>query len=183
MRWQLSKILDKKTEDVWIYYLEPGNTIAGLVLLVLSALFFLLFVLKHGTALRYHNYLFFVLIMALIFVFMTKKKILEINRRNNTIKTLSRILFFKKDKIRTLTDFDSIKICIKQEITEEGYPEIVYSLVLSGAAGSVEIVSVKDRVEAEIRLNELSTFLNLSVQNSAAELNRNEDNLTPSESY
>jgi hypothetical protein len=58
MRWQLSKILDNKTEDVWIYYLEPGNTIVGLVLLVLSALFFLLFVLKHGTALPYHNYLF-----------------------------------------------------------------------------------------------------------------------------
>jgi hypothetical protein len=114
---------------------------------------------------------------------MTKKKILKINRRDNAIKALSRILFFKKDEIRTLTDFDSIRICIKQGITEEGYAEIVYPLVLSGTAASIEILSVKDRAEAEIRLDELSTFLNLSVQNCAAELNRIEDNLTPSGSY
>jgi hypothetical protein len=112
-------------------------------------------------ALGQYHYLFFILIALLIFLLMTKKKVLEINLRDKTINKWSQVLLFKKSKIRPITDFDSIKISPKTVPVEEGYQSIVYSLVLSGPSVTIEILSFNDKEEAKKHLYELSTFLDL----------------------
>ena len=158
----------KKTEDIWIYQLEPANTIIGLILIGLLTLFFVLFAIQNNMVLNRDHYLFFILIGASIFLLITKKKILEINRRDKTINKWSQVLFFKKSKIHPINDLVSIKIFPKTMPVEEGYLNVVYSLVLSGPGTSIEIVSLHDKEEAKKHLDELSTFLNLRAENTPA---------------
>ena len=156
----------KKTEDIWIYQLEPANTIIGLILIGLLTLFFVLFAIQNNMVLNRDHYLFFILIGASIFLLITKKKILEINRRDKTINKWSQVLFFKKSKIYPINDFVSIKIFPKTMPVEEDYKSIVYSLVLSSPGTSIEIVSLHDKEEAKKHLDELSTFLKLKTENT-----------------
>lgn len=107
------------------------------------------------------HYLFFMLIALLVFLLITKKKVLEINIRDKTINKWSQVLFFKKNKIYPIHSFDSIKISPKTVPVEEGYLSTVYSLVLFGPSAFIEILSFNDKREAEKHLHELSTFLNL----------------------
>lgn len=158
----LTKItVNKKTEDIWIYQLEPANTIIGVILLALFTLFFVLYALQNNLALSRDHYLFFMLIVVFISLILTKKKVLEINLRDKTINKCSQVLFFKKSKIQPITAFDSIKISPKTVPVEEGYLSKVYSLVLCGPHASIEILSLNDEEEAKKHLYELSTFLNL----------------------
>jgi hypothetical protein len=158
----------KKTEDIWIYQLEPANTIIGLILIGLLTLFFVLFAIQNNMVLNRDHYLFFILIGASIFLLITKKKILEISRRDKTINKWSQVLFFKKSKIYPINDFVSIKIFPETIPVEEDYKSIVYSLVLSIPGTSIEIVSLHDKEEAKKHLDELSTFLNLRAENTPA---------------
>src|SRR4030066_2333340 len=119
-------------------------------------------------ALSQDHYLFFMIIAVLISLLITKKKILEINRRDKTINKWSQVFFFKKSKIHPINDLVSIKIFPETIPIEEGYKSIVYSLVLSGPGTSIEIVSLHDKEEAKKHLDELSTFLNLRAENTPA---------------
>jgi len=160
--------INKKTEDIWIYQLEPANAMIGAILAALSALFFFLYAVENNMALSQDHYLFFIIIAVLISLLITKKKVLEINRRDKTINKWSQVLFFKKSKIYPINDFVSIKISPKTMPVEEDYKSIVYSLVLSGPGTSIEIVSLYDKEEAKKHLDELSTFLNLRAENTPA---------------
>lgn len=160
----------KKTEDIWIYQLEPANSIVGAVLMVLLTVFFIIFAIQKDLNLRKDHYLFFLGGISIISLLLTKKKVLEINRKDKIIKTSSKILFFKKNKIQPLTDFDSVNLSPKTETIDEGYLNIVYSLVLSGPGASIETVSLHDKEEAKKHLHELSTFLNLRAENTPAKL-------------
>lgn len=108
--------------------------------------------------------MFFMIVVALISFIITKRKVLEINRKDKTIATLSRYCFSDKKQILPITDFDSIKMSLKAKTVEEGDLTVVYSLVLSGSNSSIEILSVDDRTEAEKHLDELSTFLNFKAK-------------------
>ena len=81
-----------------------------------------------------------------------------------TIKTISQVLFFRKEKIQPLTEFDSIKISPQTESIEEGYLKILYSLVLSGPTNSKEIVILTNRTGAKVHLEELAMFLKLRAE-------------------
>jgi hypothetical protein len=151
----------KKTEDIWIYQLEPANTTIGTILMFFFVLFFFLYATQNNMALSRDHYLFFMLIALLIFLLITKKKVLEINLRDKTISKWSRILFFKKNNIYPINNFNSIQISPKTVPVEEGYLSIVYSLVLSGPSVTIEILSFNDKEEAKKHLYELSTFLDL----------------------
>jgi hypothetical protein len=163
-----NELRNKKTEDIRIYRLDPANALVGSVLLVLFASFLVLYTVKNNMVLHTGHYLFFILVLILTVLLMTKKKIMEINRRERTISIRSNILFLKKSKTYLLNDFDSINIAHKAESVEEGYLNIVYSIVLSGTSASLEIISVNERAEAEKHLYELSAFLNLRTENTAA---------------
>lgn len=156
----------KKTEDIWIYQLEPANTIIGTILMFLFTLFFLLYAIQNNMALGQYHYLFFILIAVLIFLLITKKKVLEINLRDKTISKWSRILFFKKNNIYPINNFNSIQISPKTVPVEEGNLSIVYSLVLSGPNTSIEMLSFNDEEEAKKHLHELSAFLNLQAEHT-----------------
>lgn len=163
----LGKIpINKKTEDIWIYQLEPANAIIGTILAALSALFFFLYAVENNMALSQDHYLFFMIIAVLISLLITKKKVLEINRRDKTINKWSQVLFFKKSKIYPINDFVSIKIFPKTMPVEEGYLNMVYSLVLFGPNASIEILSFNDKEEAQKHLSELSAFLNLQAEHT-----------------
>jgi len=157
--------INKKTEDIWIYQLEPANAMIGAILAALSALFFFLYAVENNMALSQDHYLFFIIIAVLISLLITKKKVLEINRRDKTINKCSQILFFKKNKIYPLDDFDSIKISPKTMPAEEGYLNTVYSLLLFGPDASIEILSFNNKEEAQKKLSELSAFLKLGTEN------------------
>lgn len=160
----------KKTNEIWMYELEPANAIIGAILMSLFILFFLLFAIQNDMALSKDHYLFFVLIVSLIALLITKKKVLEINRRDKIINKYSKVLFFKKNNIQPITDCDSITILPKTETLEEGYLGIVYSLVLLSPTASIEIVSFDDKEEAKRHLHELSVFLSLGAENKPARL-------------
>lgn len=163
----LAKILPaKKTEDIWIYQLEPANSIVGAVLMVLLTVFFIIFAIQKNLDLRKDHYLFFLFGLSFLSLLLTKKKVLEINRKDKIIKTSSKILFFKKNKIQPLTDFDSVKLSPKTETIDEGFLSIAYSLVLSGSTSFIEILTVHDKEEAKKHLSELSTFLKLRAENT-----------------
>lgn len=153
--------LSKKTGDIWVYQLQPANTIIGAILLALFTLFLVLYVAQNNVALSQNHYLFLMLIVVSLSLIITKKKVLEINRRDKIINKCSQVLFFKKCKIQPITDFDSIKMSPKTVPVEEGYLSIVYSLALFGPSTSMEILFFNDKEEAIKHLYELSTFLNL----------------------
>lgn len=158
--------INKKTEDIWIYQLEPANAIIGTILAALSVLLFFLYAVQNSMALNRDHYLFFMIIAVLISLLITKKKVLEINRRDKTINKWSQVLFFKKSKIHPLNDFVSIKIFPKTMPVEEGYLNMVYSLVLFSPDASIEILSFNDKEEAQKHLSELSAFLKLRTENT-----------------
>ena len=110
--------------------------------------------------------MFFILIGASIFLLITKKKILEINRRDKTINKWSQVLFFKKSKIYPINDFVSIKIFPETIPVEEGYLSMVYALVLFGPNAFIEILSFNDKEEAQKHLSELSAFLKLRTEDT-----------------
>jgi hypothetical protein len=156
---------EKKTPDILVYQLEPANSIAGFILMIFAALFFLIFAIQHDMVLHLRHYLLFVLVAVSISLLITKKKVLEVNRTDRTINTFSQVFFFKKKRTLPIAGFDSIKISSRAEAIEDGYLDTVYSLVLSGSTGSLEIVSVDDMAEAKRQLDELATFLNLHAGN------------------
>ncbi|MBM3254245.1 MAG: hypothetical protein FJZ16_08335 [Candidatus Omnitrophica bacterium] len=160
----------KKTEDIWTYQLEPANPIIGSILLVFFILFFVLHAIQNNMDLDQDHYLFFMLIVVFISLLITKKKVLEINRRDKIINKWSGVLFFKKNTIQPITDFNAIKISTKTVPIEEGYLSIVYSLIFLGPRASIEILSFNDEKEAEKHLSELSRFLNLRAENTPAYL-------------
>ncbi len=156
----------KKTDDVWIYELEPANRLIGAILLGLTMLFFFLHAVQNKMTLHEEHYLFFAIILSFIFLVMTKKNVLEIDRGNKTIKKWRQVLFLRKNQIRPTDDFDSIRIFPKTVPVEEGYLSTVYSLVLSGPAASLELLTVSEKEEADKCLLELSAFLDLRAENT-----------------
>jgi hypothetical protein len=156
----------KKTDDVWIYELEPANKLIGSILLGLTILFFLLHAVQNKMTLHEEHYLFLAIILSFIFLVMTKKKVLEIDRGKKTINKWRRVLFLRKNQIRPTDDFDSIRIVPKTVPAEEGYLSTVYSLVLSGPAASLELLTVSEKEEADKCLLDLSAFLDLRPENT-----------------
>ncbi len=155
---------NKKSENIWIYNLEPANPVVGFILISFVTIFFILFTIMHDLTIQNVHFYVFTLIVFLLFIFAVKKSELVINCNNMTIKSISKIFFFRKNKIQPLTDFDSIKLLPRTEFIEEGYLKILYSLVLSGPTNSKEIVIFNTLTEARAHSRQLAVLLNLKVE-------------------
>ena len=162
--------LSKKTGDVWVYQLQPASTIIGAIVLALFTLFLFLYVIQNHMDLSQNHYLFLMLLLVSLSLIITKKNVLEINRKDKIINKCSQVLFFKRCNIHPITDFDSINMSPIIVPVEEGYLSIVYSLALFGPSASMEILLFNDEEEAIKHLYELSTFLNLRAKEISANL-------------
>jgi len=151
-------------ENIWSYQIESWRKIAWIAIWLTLVLSLTLIIMRQD-----FNKVFLQLLVLTCFVFIafsiaTRRITVEINQREATFKKVSKILFFRKSRIYSLHDFNTVKLLEKAVAIEEGYIKILYTLVLQGKQSSIEILSTENENEGKSLYKELDGFLKPSVE-------------------
>jgi len=151
-------------ENIWAYQVESWRKIAWIAIWLTIVLSLTLIIMRQDL-----NKVFLQLLVLACFVFIafsiaTKRITVEINRREATLKKVSKILFFRKSRIYSLHDFNTVKLIERAVAIEEGYMKILYTLVLQGEHLSIEILSTENENEGKSLYKELDGFLKPSAE-------------------
>jgi hypothetical protein len=157
----------KKSEDIWIYQLEPANAIAGFILAGIFTGFFIIFAMQKGMDLKTIHWFCYASGIAAILMLIARESELEINRGSRIIRTISKVLFFRRENVQSLSSFNSVRILPKAESAGDGYLKVIYALELSGPGSSQEVIITDSSEEAERHLAQLSEFLKLKTIKSS----------------
>jgi len=102
------------------------------------------------------------LVVLTVFLTQTKTAIIEIDRDKGVVrKTTTYLLVFTLRNSYPLQEFDSVLLTEKDELIEEGYWMVSYSIVLTGTSRSLELYSTSVETECKKRQKELSEFLHV----------------------
>jgi|WetSurMetagenome_2_1015567.scaffolds.fasta_scaffold132635_2 hypothetical protein len=151
--------LNKADENIWVYRDDSGKNTAWIPVLLFAALLLMLIV-THGD-IRKIPFQFTAIIFFLIFALFVsaERTIIKIDLREATVKKTHKVSFLSRTKTYSLHDFDSVRLMEKAVTVEEGYINIVYSIILQGKKSSLELFSLEDEKHGQSFSKELSLFL------------------------
>jgi len=151
--------LNKADENVWVYRDDSGKNTAWIPVLLFAALLLMLIVTHWdiGKIPFQFSVILFFFIFAL-FVSAERTTII-IDRREATVKKTHKVSFLSQTKTYSLLDFDSVRLIEKAAPVEEGYINIIYSIILHGNKSSLELFSLEDEKQGQSFSRELSSFL------------------------
>jgi hypothetical protein len=151
--------LNKADENIWVYRDDSGKNTAWIPVLLFAALLLMLIV-THGDIGKI-PFQFTAIIFFLIFALIVsaERTTIKIDLREATVKKTHKVSFLSRTKTYSLHDFDSVRLMEKAVTVEEGYINIVYSIILQGKKSSLELFSLEDEKHGQLFSKELSFFL------------------------
>ena len=147
-------------ENIWSYRDEPGTKLFCVALGVLAISFMVMIAFSR----RVESAWPVILSVAAIIVVVVSRltvTVIEINRRDGTVKKTGGFSFFKKQKTFQLGMFDNVNLIEKNLTVEEGYGITRYSIVLEGGDLFLELLSTDDMQKGRAIRKELIEFLEL----------------------
>ncbi len=147
-------------ENIWSYRDEPGTKLFCVALGVLAISFLLMIAFSRSVEPPWPVILSVAAIIVVVVSRLTGT-VIEINRRDGTVKKTGGFSFFKKQKTFQLGMFDNVNLIEKNLTVEEGYGITRYSIVLEGGDLFLELLSTDDMQKGRAIRKELIEFLEL----------------------
>ena len=151
--------LNKTDEKIWVYRDDSGKNTAWIPVSLFAALLLMLIV-THWDIVKIpfqFSAIIFFFIVAL--VVSAERTTIKIDRLEATVKKTYKVYFLSRTKTYSLNDFDSVRLIKKAVPVEEGYINIIYSIILQGKKSSLELFSLEDEKQGQSFSSELSSFL------------------------
>jgi hypothetical protein len=151
--------LNKADEYIWLYRDDSGKKTAWIPVLLFAALLLMLIV-THWDIGKIHFQFSAIIFFFIFALFVSAERMtIKIDRREATVKKTHKVSFLSQTKTYSLHDFDSVRLIEKAVTVEEGYINIVYSIILQGNKSSLELFSLEDEKHGRSFSRELSSFL------------------------
>jgi hypothetical protein len=150
---------NKDDENIWVYRDDSGKNAAWIPVSLFAALSLTLIVTHwdiEKIPFQFSAIIFFFIIALFV---SAERTIIKIDRREATIKKTHKVSFLSRTKTYSLHDFNSVRLIEKAVPVEEGYINIVYSIILQGNKSSLELFSLEDEKQGQSISKELSSFL------------------------
>jgi hypothetical protein len=151
--------LNKADENIWVYRDDSGKKTAWIPVLLFAALLLMLIVTHWDIGkipFQFSAIIFFFIVA--LFISMERTTI-KIDRREATVKKTHKVSFLSQTKTYSLLDFKSVRLIEKAAPVEEGYINIIYSIILQGNKSSLELFSLEDEKQGQSVSRELLSFL------------------------
>jgi hypothetical protein len=151
--------LNKADENIWVYRDDSGKNAARISVSLFAALLLMLIVThwdigKMPLQISAINFFFIVALFV-----SAERTTIKIDLRQATVKKTHKVYFLSRTKTYSLHDFDSVRLIEKAVPVEEGYINIVYSIILQGNKSSLELYSLENEKQGQSFSRELSSFL------------------------
>jgi hypothetical protein len=146
-------------ENIRVYNDNSGRNAAWILVWFFAALFLILIVTRWDIREILFQFSAVILFFMIALFVSTERTIIKINRKEATVEKIRKVIFFAQAKTYSLRDFDSVKLMEKEVPVEEGYSNIIYSVILQGKKSSLELFSLEDEKQGQSFSRELSSFL------------------------
>jgi hypothetical protein len=145
-------------ENIWVYHDDYGKNTAWIPVLLFAALLLTPIVTHWDIGKIPFQILIIIFFIGALFVSAERTKI-KIDRREATVIKTHKVFFLSRSKTYSLRDYDSVRLIEKAVPVEEGYINIIYSIILRGEKSSLELFSLEDEKQGQAVSKELSSFL------------------------
>jgi hypothetical protein len=151
--------LNKADENIWLYRDDSGKKTAWIPVLLFAALLLMLIV-THWDIGKIPFQFSVIIIFLIVALFVSAERTtIKIDRREATVIKTHTVTFLSRTKTFSLHDYDSVRLIQKAVPVEEGYVNIIYSVILQGNKSSLELFSLEDDKQGQSISEELSSFL------------------------
>ncbi|MFA5823334.1 MAG: hypothetical protein WC853_09700 [Thermodesulfovibrionales bacterium] len=151
--------LNKADENIWVYRDDSGKNTAWIPVLLFAALSLMLIVTHWDIGKTPFQFSVIILFFIGALFVSTERTTIKIDRREATVKKTHKVFFLSQTKTYSLLGFNSVRLVEKAAPVEEGYINIVYSIILQGNKSSLELFSLEDEKQVQSFSRELSSFL------------------------
>lgn len=146
-------------DNRWFHQDKPGNDLAVLAMATSLVSFLVVLFLRLSTEAVVATMLLVVLLPLVVFLTQSKTTKIEIDREKSAVIKSTNYRVVTTRKMYPLTEFNQVKLLTADQHVEDGYRTIQYSVVLSGAGQSLELLSVDSENEEKSIQRELAEFL------------------------
>jgi hypothetical protein len=146
-------------ENIWVYSDDSGKNTAWISLLLFVALLLMPIVTHWDIGkIPFQILIIIFFFIGALFVSAGRTRI-KIDRREATVIKTHKVFVLSRSKTYSLRDYDSVGLIEKAVPVEEGYINIIYSIILRGEKSSLELFSFEDERQGQAVSKELSSFL------------------------
>jgi hypothetical protein len=152
----------KADENIWVYCDDSGKNTAWIPVLLFAVLL-LMPIVTHWDIVKMPFQFSMMIFFFIVALFVSAERTtIKIDRQEATVKKTHKAFFLSRTKTCSLRDFDSVRLMEKAAPVEEGYINIIYSIILQGEKSSLELFSLEDEKQGQSVSRELSSFLNFT---------------------